>query len=402
MSLHPFKIELLQPNGTREEAIGPLLGVRELSIKRRLDQAGEASLTLPATDQRLRFLDSGTVLSVNVAGVGHVGYYQLREIRMDTSSRLVTVTADDALSELVQRVVVPKQVHTGLSARDILSELLEEAPSDNWSVNALDNPVSDLMVFYGDSLLRAVSALAERNGHHFRLDWPRTLTYGTLGDDSGVVLVGGDYADDSGLRSHGELALARPLQYRESSRDVYNRLWAIGGRLSDGSNLTMATSTYAGVHKVRKSGTDYYLQNDSSAAQYGLREAFLVFSDIKPEVEDAAGIRAAANELHKAADAWLLDHIIPTITYAASAHAGRAGAVKPGVSLHLRYKGWVDGYKWVNVDTHMSVVDVTYTWDSAGGFRQDIDITNSLTRRSTDAGAVSQLWRRVRELQYNR
>ncbi len=234
-----FVIDLLDSSGNALGS-GPLQNVISVSVTEKLDEAGDVSFVVPATDARVATLiDSAARFRVRFSS-GAVRYgiidQDAIDVTADTPTR--TVTGADMLRELAHYSMGwwcfydDKDLNTV-----VLPQLVADTP---WSLGTVDASLGTLYYrFDGDSRLAALLKIADTTGYHFRLGTTdRTFDFGAFGTASAFRFTNVDHALVSQDNSTAFRIIGN-LQITSDRAPVVNRIipWGAG---NDGGDTNRA------------------------------------------------------------------------------------------------------------------------------------------------------------------
>lgn len=279
---------------------------------------------------------------------------------------------------------------------DDVETVMGLAPA-GWIDNATNTASGTLHPFQYESVLEALVLIADRSGEHFRLA-NFTTEYGTL-----VRLI--EWLQTAGSTVTARLMQAPPdstgipanhgivtrLTKRVSSYEKVTRLYAFGGGNGPG-RITLAgvtdTSGLPGGWSI--STANSYLDTGGSPRV----DAYHQFSDVQPI---GAGINeAAAQELFKAAIAWLENHSVDATHYDVEV-TGLETEVEPGDAVTLVYRGSIEDDNgrrlWVDINGEFLVLEVTTVIDENGMRAERLLLSGDRRYPETDEQAVARALR---------
>lgn len=208
--------------------------------------------------------------------------------------------------------------------------------------------------FSGESVLAALNDLATLVNENWREEdgtivWLyRTREQATDGDGNTLRAVSS--ADPIAVLSNNAAVLITRLQYSRQSAHVYNRIFPFGA--GNGS----ARETIAGVmtglppdyqygNVVVGADTFHYIEHIDSVAENGPIERHVSYRDITAPSAIAA---AALIDLQR--------NVEPLDTYRVTLEKV-AAAIKPGQTLHVEYHDSIDGYRPIDLNGPLFVLE---------------------------------------------
>lgn len=200
--------------------------------------------------------------------------------------------------------------------------------------------------FDGTSVLKAMQAIAEQTGYHFRLEPGfKIIQMGPFGGDSGYRILKLEGDKPSPIRDDKILPL-ETIKIREDSSELYNKVIPLSAGDGD-SRGTLEKSTESSPYTIlTETGPDgrdiYYLEDTDSVTDYGRIERVLNFSKIAPIGTSNNSQKNTANYLYKAAVRQVELHKDPLEELSIR-------IAQPRVSLQVGDKVYVDYIEQVNV-----------------------------------------------------
>jgi hypothetical protein len=248
-------------------------------------QSGSLTWDIPADMQRGEF------------GVNNLFWVRLACLPSDSSTGREGII-NAALSEVTITERAPRA--------DDVAAVLALAP--DWSLDSAyydGTAAGTLITFAGESVLAALARLAELHGEQFRLA-PVGQTIQWLRTDRPTAPVVAVRAPSYQAAGNPHACLIDKLSVLYDGTEIVNRLYAYGAG-NAGARLTLEHADDSilppGYSTGHQAGKGYYVQNDISVTQYGLRERPLQFG----EIVDGTGASSthAATQLLRAAVAHL-------------------------------------------------------------------------------------------------
>ncbi len=430
-----FWIDVENSAGTRQGS-GPITAALNWRSVRRLDRAGEFSFEMPATDSKAslvtarRVVRCKTIINGAVAEVG-AGIVDTISTRIGSDGLpMLVVSGPDLLGEL-RRVVLDYRVTGGFTGPNFseyddvpyhLIYLWANAKlASAWALadeagTAIGSgtPVTATDVyakFRDESVLAGLITVAQATEEHFRLGTGRTVEWVNSWSDCGVRAV---YGAPSPVAVEGQTGIAAigSIDRVQDSTDIVNRVILYGSgegyaRLDlfavttwpDGTALAVGagphTRTISGVSyhfaKTTTTSTNDYtnnsLQDNDSETTYGPNEMALAFKNLTPITNTAADVTAAANQLLRAGYQWLKTRSQPQDFYRLSL-VGVQAVLKPGTSIVVVARRYVDGVAMVNINTTLYILEATTEVGVDGLRTTDLLVSTTTRQPDSDAGVV--------------
>lgn len=353
-------IDLYDNSGNRLGP-GPVWTVRQATISRALDGAGEFRATLSATDARaIDLVQVGRV--VKLIGEDHGGRRLLGE-GIITTHRLtddpagigLIIDGPDILEELKRKNTLLGRIYNQETLENVCEDLIALAPG--WSVSVASAVADDLVDarFDGLNVLKAFVEIANHYGLHVRssLTTTRRLEIGPFGTDSGLRIQRVETVTPEALANKKLLMVQRIQRDQiQESNNYYNTIVPLG----DGEGtaaLTLAESTRNSPYPIQTvTGPDgrtlYYLSTTNYPS--GSYSSFLTdpaaavkvgqFKQIGALSNSETDIRNAANALYDAAAEELARASVVQEEYRVIVKNVQQ-SILPGDTVHLHYIGQV-------------------------------------------------------------
>jgi hypothetical protein len=385
-------VDVYDANGNR---IGqPLRNCRRFSLSRRLDGAGDISLSFPSSDKRVAeyltyksrvkvWLDDGS--STREVGSGIINDDDFSE---SSSGASLTFKGVDLLEELKHRNTLSNLRYDKQALNAVVSDLIALVPG--WSVTAsIVNPITAR--FDGTSILKALQTVTSKlSNNHLRLSGWQQVEVGTFGDDIGLRIFKPERITTT-MRKKTNLAFIKSIKITGRSKDIANRIYVYGAGQSLDTALTLkyATSTrsialgyaYDIGSIVRNNRSHYYIEDAAAISKYGLIEKFGQYKEIAPLSAAEVDVTAASEALYDAAAADLARRIEAQIVYSVSL-TNLKMTVLPGDKVRLVYEdpivrtneagGGVQANR--SIDALFSVLSVRESFD--GKHSVELEISN--------------------------
>lgn len=388
-----IEIEIQNASGTLSTP-GPITTATSVTVTRRLDRAGSVKWSAPASDQRvLEFVQSKRraiirVDSLNGQPITEIARMVIETIGDDYSASAYnrSISGVDSIGEL--KFINTRRGRKFAAARvdSVFSTLLGLVPGWSYTGEA-ENLISAR--FDGASVLKAINALVEQQGIHFRQSATNqnVLELGAFGESNGLTILAGQPT----LHAYDPCLLyAESLHVEEESSDIVNWIEPIGAGRGDAA-ITLERSTRTSPYPiVTETGPDgrtiYAVQDQGSIDKYGLVELTGEFKGITLVGTTLADQIAGANALYDMTVAHLLRYKDPYFSYGMTVR-GNTRNLKPGdkIAIHGSFPivddmGYVAGERYL--DTEVWIMEVAETISTSGR-------STSLTIASVDRVAAS-------------
>ena len=283
---------------------------------------------------------------------GHTGYF----VRMTSST---AVTANVGEVRTINRS----------ATTDGLSRIAALFP-DEWSLDRINGQArtsKDVRLqFAGESVLGALSTLADKTGDHFILGAGRRVIWLyasdiTQGRPMIVALQSGD-----GVRMEGnnDVCLVTELSASQDTYPMISRIYPYsGGSSEDWVTLAQTTRSARSGYTLDKAAN--YLKRNLTETQYGRTEVNMTFSEITPALQTPAARALAADFLFDAALTYLERYSLPNTLYTLRL-AQCERVLLPGQKIRLIYHEWRDGAHVISVDQELILLETTVEYTESG------------------------------------
>lgn len=381
-------IDILAAVGGHRVGSGPLI-VERASISRVLDGPGQITLNIPHTPAADALITPRTRFNLHfddrllVSGV-------IRTVRRTgLSGRSLTVTAVDALEQLQATSVLVARRYPLQPLAEVVQSLAAIA---GWNATVAPSDTLIEARFDGVSVLKALQTIAKQQGWHLRLSiTTQTIEFAPFTDAPTLTL----YNADSPLAVDApNVAYLRDLTVEIDADNIVNWLLPLGNGEGEAA-LTLQASNRPNIQT--QPGPDgrtiYFLTDDASINQYGIRQRVATFKDIAPLNNSISSKQNAANLLYDAARAYLADHAQP-ITRLTARLAPTSHHLLPGDRVRVSYSGPVrylddtDGF--YTVDDIFSVVSITENYNQASAPTVALDLATIPQPKHDPAAAIVQ------------
>lgn len=229
-------------------------------------------------------------------------------------------------------------------------------------------PISRWVVFYeaGDeSILQLLNKVAEATGTHFRLGTGREVVWlWSVRPSSGIRAVTG--VDPVAASRSADLCLITQLSQIRDASDLYSHVTPFGGAPTSSSvRLTLADGAADPNRTTRTAPPGYTLDldrnllgNTAALASYGYYNRRETWRNVVAGSTESAAIVAARNQLFDVALEHLRAHSEPLETYQLAV-TKLDRELLPGETIRVVYRGIVDGYRWLDIDRDLLILEST-------------------------------------------
>lgn len=350
-----------------ESFVTYLENVAEWSYTSNLDRSGQFSFSIPVSDRKSsQIRQKRYIYAYKVSHSGGLelvsgGIIESIDMRYSANSTewLMFVTGLDLLSELSNTSVGFLKLEVdGLAVDDALEQIMSYAPT-GWSLDDVTGYTETSEAVYGqfagESVLAALSALSKLSGDHFRLGEGRKIVWlqndTPQSDLTAIQAVAGDVPENRAI------VLINALSVIADSYDIVGRIYPYGSGNGESRFGLEATSRSAPTgYTLNK--TDNYLQRDATVTEYGLIERYLSYKDIAPISNTDADLESAADTLFDVVYLELEHRAEPLMIYQLSVNKV-SQPLHPGEKIRVVYRGFVDGYKMVDIDDELIILQTT-------------------------------------------
>jgi len=363
-----FWIDIETPAGNRL-GDGPISTALYWDKTERLDRAGDFAFSMPLSDPRSALVVEKRVAHCWAAENGKVvdkgsGVIDQITVRTDADGRkFLDVSGGLIERELTYRSVGFLQLSDGNGGgvSNALAQIMSFAPP-GWTISpdGYGSTISDIYAaFAGELILNALVKLAEHTGEHFRFDGRSLVWLRKNLQNSGVRAVQDGEPDATKV-------LIRSLERVKDSYELVTRIYPYGAGNAD-ARLTLATCTQTPPAGYALETNQNRLICNAAESAYGIIvERYLSWKDIGPVANTDLDLQAAANTLYQAAYEHLRRFSQPQQSYRLEIRSAGAQLLLPGQTIRVVYQDWVDGYKEIDLDTDLVILEVTTRLDAGG------------------------------------
>ncbi len=428
-----FWIDIENSSGTRQGS-GPITAALNWRSTRRLDRAGEFSFEMPATDSRASLVTARRVARCKAVINGAVvevgaGIIDTISTRVgDDGLPMLVVSGPDLLAELrwvtldYRGASWPAFNEVDDVPYDIIHSWANAKLSSAWALadeggSAIGSGVAVTgtnvyATFRHDSCLNGLIQVAQATEEHFRLGTGRVVEWVNTWNASGYRAVYG-MVNPVAVEGRTEIAAITSLERVQDSQDLVNRVFLYGSGEADTRLDLLAVDEWpdgaaiagAGPHSRTIDGIDYLLATDTTTAAldtsfncledndsdavYGPNEMALTFGNIAPLSNTGADVTAAANQLLRSGWQWLKSRAYPQDFYRLSV-AGVQGVLKPGTTIPVTARRYVDGVAVLAIDTTLNILEATVEVGVDGLRTTDLLVSTADRQPESDVGVVAE------------
>jgi hypothetical protein len=389
----PFRVELVAADGTTR--LGIIRSVSSLNTTDVLDGTGSATITFPANDEIGSQVNAGSQFALFDEKDGSLGVFLFAHSNLAESQGIATmrVSLTSVQIELARHSTGWRK-YSYHDVSQVCNEIVAGI-APGWSTDCDAGMGFTAVDYSGESVAAALDELRKRFDKHFRLaaGFDRRLEFGAFGADSGVRLTGGDAVPNVWQDSFPNVVKVDTLTRKEEGAEIINRVIALSSGQGDAQG-TLELSTYAGTYAVQSRANPdgsliYFIEDAASILAYGVREQAVVFSNVRPLENSAAGKERCANELHAAAESFLTLHKSPIVAYDVTT-INAPGTLQVGDYIRLVYRGVTDGTNYLDVDEFFFVNEITRNRDASGKRSQRLTISSTGQLPMTDKQLMVQ------------
>lgn len=329
--------------------VGSVYTLTSVSVEKALDDIGNSSFAVPATDLNAQTLLQNEytarlyVEHENVRRLLGVGVIQRKTVTASANGYTLNVSCVGQMKALQRKNVLLGRAYTNQALYTIAYDLVDLV--SGWNITVEDDLGNQTARFDGVSVFKALLRLAEEKGLHIRDGaTANTLELGAFGDDSGITAVAPMHNSNE-LSGNDNIVLIESIVEETNSTDVYNYIIPLGA--GEGSAaLTLKQATATGAYAIGSTTAPdgsllYYLTDSTSVTTYGQNEKIVTFKEIGPVgVNSTLATTYASQALYDAAAAWLGKNKDPLVTYRMTVRKPRQ-VLQPGDKINVTCKLYV-------------------------------------------------------------
>jgi hypothetical protein len=388
VTLNNFRIDLENSAGVKQGG-GPITSASSWHYTARLDEAGEFSFTMPASDpkaaavQKKRIARAYALLGSAWVEVGAGIVDHIERQPQDDGSVLLNVSGNDLIRELTYRSVLNLKLYLGgnpVTHAQALTAVSGFAPS-GWTFTADSSPPNNSVYGYfnGETVLQGMIKIAEKSQSHFYRGAGRSLIFASTFTASGVRAV----------QARGDLSSATcaitSLSETVELYDLFTRIYPRGSGNAE-AQLTLKASSRATPSGFVVDKNANYIEATAPTATYGRIERQLDFRDIGPVANTNGDIIAAANMLFDSALETLkrnsseLDQATYTL-----ALAGCSQLLRPMQTIRIVYRDLASG---LDINRDLNILESTWEVGEAGVYTTGLTVSTADKLPNDDQGTV--------------
>jgi hypothetical protein len=389
-----FQIDIENAAGVKQGS-GPITSATHWRYTARLDEAGDFSFEMPASDPKAALVQKKMIarayallgpaggLRVEV-GAGIID--QIERQPDENGAGHVTVSGNDLIRELTYRSVLNLKLYTGgnpVSHAAAVAAVASFAPA-GWTIGADSTPPNNSVYGYfnGETVLSALIKTAEKSQNHFYRSTGRTLNFASTFTPSGLRAI---KAPPGAALDLGAITCAiTDISELQNLYDLLTRIYPRGSGNAD-AQLTLRASTRAAPAGYTVDRIANYIENTGYAATYGRIEQQLDFREIGPVSNTTPDIVSASNMLFDAALETLkrrsveLDDKSYTISL-----AGCGQLLRPMQTIRVVYRDLAAG---LDINRDLNILESTWEVSQAGLYTTGLTVS-SADRKPPDDQSV--------------
>lgn len=362
MQIRNYWVDIEDSNGARVGA-GPLRA-SQFDTADKLSACGDFSFVISASDPNLSALAEKRVaickyvdIDGNVQTFGGGVIDKIERVIGEDGRMEIRVSGNNMARELMYRSVGALDLSGGgAGVADAPDQIMALAPA-GWAINDGTTVINVYQGYNGESVLNALSTVAEYIGEHWRLGSGRTVDW--LGPAS-TFLPSGIRAvqhlnDPVSAETVTNIALITSIKEVSDAAELLTRVIPHGAG-NGGVTLTLAAITDTAPTGNTVNAAQNYLKRDASEVTFGRIERALEFKDIAPLSNTTADIQAAANMLLQASAEHLRRYGQPQKFY--DIGLSKVDQVlHVGTTLRAVYRVLVDGVAVYDLDNDFNVLE---------------------------------------------
>jgi hypothetical protein len=353
-----FWIDIYSAAGERQNA--HTQAVSNVRITEKINQIGECEFTLPAVVATELGSAAGLKYRLYHETQGDLGEFTHVDMTLDADQRTATIRAYNQLIELANSIIGFGKAYDGtydlaFILSDALGGILNTVSFDcvfEPNFDFADRPAA--MEFRGESVLRGMDIIRQYYRGYFRLESENTLLFGDFHSQEvtdSVTPVARLFGPVLNTPDTSDYAVITSLKRERKGSNIVNRVYPLGSGIGEtqidlrystrtaiepaGPNVPSYTIT---VDPIGNAEDAYYIQDNESILQYGLIEAVLPFTEVRPITNSAADLENAANALYDLGVAFIRQHRAEQDIYSLSC-VNLPLTVKPGDPIRVDYAG---------------------------------------------------------------
>lgn len=286
-----------------------------------------------------------------------------------------------------------------------VTNIMAYAPTawSSWSAGTVDPGVyasttdGTYAIFAGETVLSALTKVAERSGENFRLGPSRQLHWlQDTNTESGVRAVTG--TNSVAINSNANVCTIVSLEKIFDTYDLVTRVYPYGAG-NGKARVTLINSDFdvgtgyslnATANYIESTGgtTDYGASRGTT--EYGLIERVMSFKDARSVSDTLPETAEACNQLAKLALNWLQRHDHFAQFYRLTV-VGLEQIVKVGTTIKVDYREYRDGVATLTVSGDYIILSATHTFSNGRIYTVSLDIGTIDSLPDTDAEVMASM-----------
>lgn len=307
------------------------------------------------------------------------GDYERYWIRLDCN----TITDTVQIAEI--------QIYAEQPSTTPVADVMAYAPS-GWTQDG-EAGTGVMVTFSGQTVLEALTRIADITGEHFRLGDGREVEWLSSQRASGVRAVTG--GDPVSLENSPTICQISTLSQTLDSNETITRIYPYGGGTGD-ERVTLASATETPPAGYTLNKPDNYLEYDAGSPRV---DAIVTWGDIGKGDDENATDASVSNTLYHQAYNYLRQRVSGQTTYDLAV-VGLGAQVDPGDTLHVVAHAWMDGYHAINVDDDLTVLETrTIIEREAAGLSHEFSLSSTDMWPDSDGGMTTEMLQRIARLE---
>jgi hypothetical protein len=307
------------------------------------------------------------------------GDYERYWIRLDCN----TITDTVQIAEI--------QIYAEQPSTTPVADVMAYAPS-GWTQDG-EAGTGVMVTFSGQTVLEALTRIADITGEHFRLGDGREVEWLSSQRASGVRAVTG--GDPVSLENSPTICQISTLSQTLDSNETITRIYPYGGGTGD-ERVTLASATETPPAGYTLNKPDNYLEYDAGSPRV---DAIVTWGDIGKGDDENATDASVSNTLYHQAYNYLRQRVSGQTTYDLAV-VGLGAQVDPGDTLHVVAHAWMDGYHAINIDDDLTVLETrTIIEREAAGLSHEFSLSSTDMWPDSDGGMTTEMLQRIARLE---
>lgn len=361
-----YFVDLLDTTSDGKVLSGPISDAQEITITRRLDQAGSFQIVVPSDATLVQYLTPRrkVVIYRIIPGVGtkEIGRGIIDQIEPDLQNDGLVwrISGNDILRELAGLspgfISVWNGVNGPCSHATAVSTVAAYASA--WTFTADPSPPVALMYYKatGDSVLTLCQKIAEQARTHFRLEYggasPRTVKFLSLFDYTYVVAR----APGANAIPMNGVAYIADLEEVRDTGELITRIYPYGEDKGGGNYITLFNTTRVAPSGYTLNVGSNYIQNNSAISSYGTIVRYMQFSDIRRIGTSGLDDQAVSDALFDVALRELQQRSQIAKSYRLTL-VGTNDIISVGTTIRVSYRKVINGAVMYDIDGYFNVLE---------------------------------------------